>query len=334
MDEHPEKTANWDIAWDARGNLIEPHTRKTIPLSTLAVRKYVQEKGWLNKYGAVLFCEKEGFPAAVRGGEARRALRPRDHVDQRDQRHRRAHPDRRTDQRRRSRSTASAISILSASTSPARSPATRAAMPGTARAPSTSGCGSRMSKPAGWRASGSITRTASGYSPPRTQIRAKIVEPLRADGATEEEITFLETHRVELNAFTSGDLVKWIEGKLDEHGVKKVVPDDATLAEEARSEARDVVIERILDEMSQGDRRGSRRVRDRRLLLGDQDPGSLCRRSNLAMERGAGGHRARRCLAQRTAAMSSLSERPAGPRAPTPNTQADNGLPDPQLDLW
>ena len=80
------------------------------------------------------------------------------------------------------------------------------------------------------------------------EIRAKIVEPLRADGATEEEITFLETHRVELNAFTSGDLVKWIEAKLAGHDVRKVVPDDAMLAEKARQVARDVVVERILDE--------------------------------------------------------------------------------------
>ena len=56
----------------ARGNLVEPHTRKTIPLSTLAVRKYVEQKGWQNKYGAVLFCEKEGFQPlfeAVKLGE-------------------------------------------------------------------------------------------------------------------------------------------------------------------------------------------------------------------------------------------------------------------------
>ena len=71
MDEHPEETAKWDIAWDARGNLIEPHTRKTIPLSTLAVRKYVLEKGWLNKYGRRAL-EKEGFQPlfeAVKLGE-------------------------------------------------------------------------------------------------------------------------------------------------------------------------------------------------------------------------------------------------------------------------
>jgi hypothetical protein len=63
--------------WDARGNLIEPHTNKQVPLGTLEVRDYiaggasryiVQEShgGWAtcgpdDRFGAVLFVEKEGF---------------------------------------------------------------------------------------------------------------------------------------------------------------------------------------------------------------------------------------------------------------------------------
>jgi hypothetical protein len=34
---------------------------------------------------------------------------------------------------------------------------------------------------------------------------------------------------VELNAFTSEDFVAWLEGKLDDQGVEKVIPDDALL---------------------------------------------------------------------------------------------------------
>lgn len=60
---------------------------------------------------------------------------------------------------------------------------------------------------------------------------------LRDNGATEEELAFLYPHkygggygsRVELNAFTSGDFVDWIEGKLKQHGIKKIIPDDETL---------------------------------------------------------------------------------------------------------
>ena len=54
------------------------------------------------------------------------------------------------------------------------------------------------------------------------------------DGATAEEVEFLLHRRVELNAFTSGDLIAWIEGKLKEHGVEKVIPDEAVLHEAYR----------------------------------------------------------------------------------------------------
>jgi hypothetical protein len=53
---------------------------------------------------------------------------------------------------------------------------------------------------------------------------------LRENGATEEEIEFLLDRRVELNAFASDELVAWVEKKLIAHGVKKLIPDDATLA--------------------------------------------------------------------------------------------------------
>ena len=54
---------------------------------------------------------------------------------------------------------------------------------------------------------------------------------LRKNGATNDEIEFLLNERVELNAFASDEMIAWIEGKLDAHGVKKVVPD----AEELKS---------------------------------------------------------------------------------------------------
>jgi len=79
--ENPEITANWDVVYDDRGHLIEPHTGESIGLGTLSVRRYVN--GWTNgvlpsvmppilsarvhtagpynRYAAVLFVEKEGF---------------------------------------------------------------------------------------------------------------------------------------------------------------------------------------------------------------------------------------------------------------------------------
>ena len=46
---------------------------------------------------------------------------------------------------------------------------------------------------------------------------------------TGEEIAFLVDQRVELNAFASDEFIEWVEGKLDEQGVEKVVPDEDTL---------------------------------------------------------------------------------------------------------
>ena len=57
---------------------------------------------------------------------------------------------------------------------------------------------------------------------------------LRLNGATEEEVEFLLHRRVELNALTSGQLVAFIERKLQEHGVMKIVPGKAELAEAFR----------------------------------------------------------------------------------------------------
>lgn len=78
--EHPEQTADWDIVRDARGNLREPHTYRTVPLGTLDVRAYLRfdgddldddgapqlaleypTYGPRDRFGAILYIEKEGF---------------------------------------------------------------------------------------------------------------------------------------------------------------------------------------------------------------------------------------------------------------------------------
>jgi hypothetical protein len=77
-------------------------------------------------------------------------------------------------------------------------------------------------------------------------IRAKIGPGLLANGAMEDEIAFLLTHRVELNAFSSDRLIAWIEAKLAAAGVRKVVPDDAMLARAACDYAREMIEDRVL----------------------------------------------------------------------------------------
>jgi hypothetical protein len=77
--EHPDLTANWDIAYDDRGHFLEPHTDRRIGVGTLAVREYlgdcmaptithaelkdahVATQGPDGRFGALLYIEKEGF---------------------------------------------------------------------------------------------------------------------------------------------------------------------------------------------------------------------------------------------------------------------------------
>ena len=53
--------------------------------------------------------------------------------------------------------------------------------------------------------------------------------------------------RVELNAFASDHLVNWIERKLKEHGISKVVPDEETLADAYRRMRRQAVVQERID---------------------------------------------------------------------------------------
>src|SRR3954469_12634754 len=82
LDEHPEETAAWDIVYDARGHLTEPHTGHIVALGTLDVRGYLAPRsteqrplvqlnggGWArattDRYRPALFIEKEGFEPLI-----------------------------------------------------------------------------------------------------------------------------------------------------------------------------------------------------------------------------------------------------------------------------
>jgi Topoisomerase 6 subunit A/Spo11, Toprim domain len=60
---------------------------------------------------------------------------------------------------------------------------------------------------------------------------------------------FLLHNRVELNAFTSDELVAWIEGKLEEHGVRKVIPDQQMLAEAYRRQRQSAYLKQHFGEL-------------------------------------------------------------------------------------
>jgi DNA topoisomerase VI subunit B len=79
-----------------------------------------------------------------------------------------------------------------------------------------------------------------------------IAATLRRHGATEAEIDVLAYgERVELNALASNDLVTLIERKLAEHGIRKVIPDDDTLADAYRRMHKQAVIQDKVDDLIQ-----------------------------------------------------------------------------------
>jgi hypothetical protein len=79
---------------------------------------------------------------------------------------------------------------------------------------------------------------------------SKTADTLRRHGASQEEIDILiGGERVELNALASDALVELIERKLHENGIAKVIPDDETLADAYRRMHQQVVIQDKIEEL-------------------------------------------------------------------------------------
>ena len=83
---------------------------------------------------------------------------------------------------------------------------------------------------------------------------------LRDNGATPAEIEFLAGRsdgyhhygqRVELNAFASDQLMKWIESKLEENAIDKLIPEQAVLEEHYRRECERQFIEKEIAKLRQ-----------------------------------------------------------------------------------
>lgn len=235
--------SRWRIAYDARGHFHEPHTNREVPLGTLAVDEYlervdehtvlppqydVRERlyptcGSKHRFGAILFVEKEGFMPLFE------AVSLRERYD-----------------------------IATMSTKGMSNTASRRFV--------DEQCGDGVPllvlhdfDKSGFSIVGTLMRDtrryefennitvidlglrigdiadleheASGLNPKEYE---SCRQNLAGNGATPEEIEFLLRRRVELNAFTSDGLVDWIEAKLAEHGISKVIPDDETLADAFR----------------------------------------------------------------------------------------------------
>ncbi len=258
-----EEGVDWNVVFDARGHFHEPHTEEQVPLGTIQVHDYlarvqghrvgeldfdIREKhyptlGPENRYSAILFIEKEGFMPLFK--EVKLAAR----YD---------------------------IAIMS----------TKGMSVTASRELVDVICGDHdipllalhdFDK-AGFSIVGTLQRDTRRYTF-MNQIEVidlglrlddidglmteEVHTPspwaarrnLEENGATGEEIEFLLGQRVELNALASDEMVKWIESKLEQHGVSKVIPDKGTLTDayrRVRTQARiQAKIDEIIEEESE-----------------------------------------------------------------------------------
>ncbi len=250
MKEFPDETVGWDVVFDARGNLHEPHTARVVPLGTISVRQYLEETeagvgdhggaclpetvplptcGPENRYGAILFIEKEGFMPLLQ------RVRLADRYD---------------------------VAIMS--TKGLSVTASRRLVDEICAAHDIPLLVLHDFDKAGFSIVGTLTRDtrrytfqndievidlglrlediqAYGLEPEEVGLRSDPTENLLKNGATHEEAEYLgQGKRVELNAFASGDLVRWVESKLEGVGITKVVPDGQVLEQAYRSQIADL----------------------------------------------------------------------------------------------
>jgi hypothetical protein len=255
-----EFSVDWDVVYDDRGHFIEPHTQHSIGLGTIGVRNYIagislpklQEPGFApghvvtqgpdGCFGAVLFIEKEGFLPLLEA----------------------VHLAERYD-----------LAIMS----------TKGLSNTAARILVDHICGG-LGMPlfvlhdfdkSGFSILGTLQRATRRFSFRHRHLvidlglRLADVEELgleseaafdrgdkwarranlRENGASEKEIEFLIEKRVELNALTSDQLVAFIERKLEEHGVKKIIPNKEQLDDAYRLFVRNKRVEKIIKEALQ-----------------------------------------------------------------------------------
>ena len=81
LQQNPDLTASWKVAYDKRGSVIQPHTGQSVGLGTVDVDRMQKQKKLMpmtrlssfkytnaspeRRFGAILFVEKEGFNQAI-----------------------------------------------------------------------------------------------------------------------------------------------------------------------------------------------------------------------------------------------------------------------------
>jgi hypothetical protein len=262
IETHPDITARWDVVFDDRGTFAEPHTGRVVGLGTIEVRQYLGERpiletaaslnvgsmsptsGPLNRYRDILFIEKEGFSALI--AQAQIAER---------------------------------FDIAVMSTKGLSNTAARMLIDKLMQSGVEHVFVLHDFDVAGFSIFGTLGKSSRRYrfenptnvvdlglrladieamglepepSPNRSdkpETWTKRATTLRQHGATTREIEFLRRERVELNAMSSGVFVQFIERKLAEHGVRKVVPGEDVLGQHARRVITLTLLNRRLDEL-------------------------------------------------------------------------------------
>lgn len=253
-----ENSVDWDITYDERGHFTEPHTEHSFGLGTIRVRDYLAEvrpprleeysfdAGTVDTFGpngcysAVLFIEKEGFLPLLE------AVHLADRYD---------------------------LAIMS--TKGMASTAARMLIDDLCQK-SVPLLALHDFDKAGFSILGTLGRDTRRFTFSNqtnvidlglrlTDIKHLGLEKsaekafdrggnhakrrnMRINGATDAETEFLLGRRVELNALTSSQLVSFIEGKLNKHGVKKVIPNAARLKEAYRLFVHSKRVEEVVQE--------------------------------------------------------------------------------------
>ena len=235
--------------YDDRGNLIEPHTGRRVPIGTLSIRNYVNSwtpprigraeasvpvmistSGPAGRYSAAVFIEKEGFTAlfekaqtaalydvAIFSTKGMSTTASRQLVD---------------------RLSADGIPIFllhdfdAAGMTIARTIQSDGRRYKFSHTPQVIDLGLRLE-----HVEEMALESEEFIWPARQNQDPR--ENLRDCSATDDELEFLVEgqrggrwygRRVELNAMTAPQFVEFVHGQLEAHGVEKVVPDDETLA--------------------------------------------------------------------------------------------------------
>ena len=270
IEANPKLTASWDVVFDARGQFVEPHTKKRVELGTLAVRGYVADwhdefqtvpmlileklcptTGPANRYRHVLFVEKEGFnelwkavnladrfDLAIMSTKGMSVTAARRLVEKLSEQGVTIFVLRDFD-----KSGFSIVHTLMADTRRYQFKST----------PNVIDLGVRLADV--------IELGLQSEQVTYKSKKGKTVDPrenLRARGATEDECAFLvrggsdgagwHGERVELNALGSARLVEWLERKLIAVGVEKFIPSSDILADAYRRALSVAELQRLIDE--------------------------------------------------------------------------------------